>query len=202
MARARSLFDADLLPEAFRIQEDFLLPAEEADLVARFQRLEFQEMRMRGVAARRRILQYGWRYTFESASLSEGEPLPDFLLPIRDRAAVFAGTPSSTLSEALLTEYPPGAPIGWHRDAPPFGDVVGISLLAPCRFRFRRGRTGAWETTEVQLMPRSIYLLTGPARTEWEHSIPAVTELRYSITFRTLRKGRTAAGSHKPDPPQ
>ena len=88
----------------------------------------------------------------------------------------------------MLTEYPPGAPIGWHRDAPPFGDVIGISLLSACRFRFRRGRTGAWETTEVQLMPRSIYLLTGPARTEWEHCIPAVSALRYSITFRTLRQ--------------
>jgi alkylated DNA repair dioxygenase AlkB len=125
-------------------------------------------------------------------SVAEGEPLPEFLVPVRDRAAAFAGLPPSTLSEALLTEYAPGAPIGWHRDAPPFGDVVGISLLSPCRFRFRRGRAGAWETTEVQLVPRSIYVLTGPARTEWEHSIPAVSELRYSITFRTLRERRPA----------
>jgi alkylated DNA repair dioxygenase AlkB len=190
MARARSLFDDNSLPEGFRVEEDFLQHAEEADLVRRFEGLEFHEMRMRGVAARRRILQYGWRYSFESVSLTEGEPLPDFLVPLRDRAATFAGLPASTLSEALLTEYPPGAPIGWHRDAPPFGDVIGISLASACRFRFRRGRTGAWETTEVQLLPRSIYLLTGPARTEWEHHIPAVDAPRYSITFRTLRQKR------------
>ena len=91
MARARSLFDADLLPEAFRFDDDFLQPREEADLVRRFQDTGFHEMRMHGVAARRRILQYGWRYTFESASVTEGEPLPDFLLPLRDRAAAFAG---------------------------------------------------------------------------------------------------------------
>ena len=190
MARSRPLFDHAVLPEGFLVQDEFLGVDEEAALVERFQSLEFHAMRMRGVTARRRVIQYGWKYSFETFRMTEGPPLPDFLLAIRDRAARVAGLASAELSEGLLTEYSPGAPIGWHRDAPGFGVVVGISLLSACRFRFRRGHTGAWETAEVRLMPRSIYVLTGPARTEWEHSIPAVDALRYSITFRTLRRVR------------
>ena len=104
------------------------------------------------------------------------------------RAARVAGMDAAELSEALVTEYSPGAAIGWHRDAPGFGGVVGVSLLSSCRFRFRRGATRAWETTDLLLRPRSIYVLTGPARSEWQHSIPAVSELRYSITFRTMTR--------------
>jgi DNA oxidative demethylase len=194
MARSRSLFDPAILPEGLLLQEEFLDRDEERALVERFRSLEFHDMRMRGVTARRRIIDYGWRYSFESFKVSEGPPLPDFLLPIRERAAIVAGLSSEVLTEALLTEYPPGATIGWHRDAAPFDVVVGISLVSPCRFRFRRGRTGAWQTTEVLLAPRSIYVLTSAARREWQHSIPAVSELRYSITFRTLR-GRLPEGT-------
>ncbi len=188
MARSRPLFDEATLPEGFRYEDGFLAPSEEHELVERFRAMEFHEVRMRGVAARRRVIQYGWKYSFESFKATQGPPMPEFLSGIRDRAAAFAGVPPEHLSEVLVTEYTEGATIGWHRDAPPFGDVVGVSLLTPCRFRFRRGRTGAWETTELVVNPRSIYLLRGPARTEWQHSIPAVKELRYSITFRTMRK--------------
>lgn len=166
----------------------FLDEGEELRLLARFRSLEFHEVRMRGVAARRRVVQYGWKYSFETFKMTEGPPLPAFLVPIRDRAALFAGLPPEHLSEALLTEYAPGATIGWHRDAPGFGVVVGISLAAACRFRFRRGATRNWEVFELPLEPRSIYVLEGEARTEWQHSIPAVKALRYSITFRTLRR--------------
>jgi alkylated DNA repair dioxygenase AlkB len=192
------------LPEGFAHADDFLSALEEAALVERFGTAEFHEVRMRGVAARRRVIQFGWKYSFESSRMTEGPPLPEFLAPLRDRAAAFAAVEPAALSEALVTEYAAGATIGWHRDAPGFGVVVGISLLAPCRFRFRRGRTGAWETTEIDLLPRSIYVLRGPARTEWQHSIPAVRALRYSITFRTLRNpgGRSiAAGSVTPAEP-
>jgi len=161
---------------------------EEALLIERIRPLEFHDVRMRGVAAKRRVIRYGWKYSFESFRASEGSPMPEHLLPIRNRAAAVAGVPAGDLSEALVTEYSPGAAIGWHRDAPPFGIVIGISLLAPCRFRFRRGRTGAWERTEVHLEPRSLYVLNGPARYEWQHSIPAVDALRYSITFRTMAR--------------
>jgi alkylated DNA repair dioxygenase AlkB len=190
VARTPTLFDAEILPEGFRLHEKFLDMTEERALLDQIIALEFHEVRMRGVAARRRVVQYGWKYSFESFRTTEGPPLPEFLIPVRDRAAAFAEVPGQCLSEALLTEYPPGAPIGWHRDAPGFGIVVGISLLAACRFRFRRGRTGTWETRELRLEPRSAYLLTGPARSEWQHSIPAVNELRYSITFRTLKGPR------------
>lgn len=190
--RSAGFFDLESLPEGFQYREDFLAPAEEDELLATIRALAFQEVRMRGVAAKRRVVQYGVKYSFETYRAAEGPPLPLFLEPARDRAAAFAGIPPPALSEALVTEYQSGAPIGWHRDAAPFGLVIGISLLAPCRFRFRRGWTGAWERRELILAPRSAYLLTGPARSEWQHSIPPVAALRYSITFRTMRKERGA----------
>jgi alkylated DNA repair dioxygenase AlkB len=185
-----TLFEIEARPEGFRYEEAFVSPDEERDLLTAIRRLEFHEVRMRGVAARRRVIQYGWKYSFESFRMTEGPPLPDFLLPIRDRAERFADLPAGELSEGLITEYMPGAAIGWHRDAPGFGVVVGISLLSECRFRFRRGAIGAWETSELRMQPRSIYMLTGAARSEWQHSIPAVAALRYSITFRTMKGGR------------
>lgn len=185
-----TLFDVEpALPEGLRHADEFLAVDEEQALVARFSTLDFHEVRMRGVVARRRVVQYGWKYSFESFRMTSGPALPDFLIPIRDRAAAFAGLPAEQLSEALITEYSPGATIGWHRDAPGFGVVAGISLGSAARFRFRRGQTGAWETAELRLEPRSIYVLEGAARSQWQHSIPAGKELRYSITFRTLRAG-------------
>jgi alkylated DNA repair dioxygenase AlkB len=196
------LFDTVMFPDGLRHQDGFLAVDEEALLLERFHGLEFHEVRMRGVVARRRVVQYGWKYSFESFRMTEGPELPDYLLPIRDRAADFAGVSADELSEALVTEYPPGAPIGWHRDAPGFGVVVGISLASSCRLRFRRGRVGAWVTAELELRPRSIYVLAGAARSEWEHSIPAVRELRYSLTFRTLRNKTQAREGSAPDPDQ
>jgi alkylated DNA repair dioxygenase AlkB len=187
------LFDAAALPEGFQHQDEFLDPSEEAELLGRLQRLEFHEVRMRGVAARRRVVQYGWKYSFESFRMTAGPELPSYLIPLRDRAADFARMPHEELSEALVTEYSPGATIGWHRDAPGFDVVVGISLAADCRFRFRRGRIGDWETTELLLRARSIYVLRGDARNVWQHSIPALDELRYSITFRSMRPSRRLA---------
>ena len=174
--------------EGLRFRDNFITPDEELDLLDRIRSLDFLQMKMRGVVARRRVIHYGVNYSFETFKASEGPPIPEFLLPLRERAAAFASVRSDDLAEALLTEYAPGAPIGWHRDAHPFDIVVGVSLLSACRFRFRRGKVRAWETVDIPLPPRSAYVLTGPARTEWEHSIPPVKELRYSITFRTLRK--------------
>lgn len=176
------------LPEGFIYREDFISVEEEAALLETIGTLEFHEVRMHGVVARRRVIQYGWKYAFDGAKLSEGPELPAFMVPLRERAAALVPIPAEALSEALLTEYPPGAPIGWHRDAPGFGIVVGISLLSACRFRFRRG-TGRTRVERISLTlePRSAYVLNGPARTEWQHSIPEVDTLRYSITFRTLK---------------
>lgn len=176
------------LPEGFRYEQEFLAAGEERDLLARMGTLEFGEMRMRGVAARRRVAQFGWRYSFENFKLTPGAEAPDFLRSLQSRAERFAGAPQGALTEILVTEYTPGATIGWHRDAPPFDIVVGISLGAPCRFKFRRKANEGWENLELRVEPRSIYLLSGPARREWQHSIPAVKALRYSITFRSLKR--------------
>lgn len=181
-------FEKDVLPGGFVHRNDFISPEEEQDLLATIRQLQFHEMKMRGVVAKRRVIHYGVKYSFETFRATPGPPLPDFLMPLRERAGVMAGVAPEALAEALITEYSPGAAIGWHRDASPFDIVVGISLLSACRFRFRRGKVRAWETTEVVLEPRSAYVLTGPARSQWEHGIPAVKALRYSITFRTLRQ--------------
>jgi alkylated DNA repair dioxygenase AlkB len=114
------------------------------------------------------------------------DEIPPLLLPLRDRAAAFAGLKADDLQHVLVTEYSPGAAIGLHRDRPAFVEIIGISLLSPCPFRLRRRKGNAWQRATVRLEPRSAYVLAGPARTEWEHSIPAVAELRYSITFRTI----------------
>jgi len=179
--------DDQKLPEGFIYQARFIAADEERVLLDEIAQLEFHEVRMHGVVARRRVIQYGWKYAFDGARLSEGPPLPAFLLALRDRAASLASVSSEALSEALITEYQPGAPIGWHRDAPGFGIVVGVSLLSACRFRFRRGPERGSARVTLTLEPGSAYVLSGPARSEWQHSIPQVAELRYSITFRTLR---------------
>jgi DNA oxidative demethylase len=127
-------------------------------------------------------------YSFETFRIVPGPPIPDFLEPLRNRCAELAAVEPGDLGEALVTEYPAGAGIGWHRDAPPFGLVVAVSLLGRCRLRLRRGKTGEWETAEIIAEPRSTYVLSGKARTEWQHHIPPMKEPRYSITFRTLRR--------------
>jgi alkylated DNA repair dioxygenase AlkB len=169
-------------------QPDFLSFEEESGLLAHIQTLEWRSFQMKGVTAKRRIVHFGWHYSFESYRLSEAEPIPPLFEPSRTRAAALAGIHPSEFAEALVTEYQPGAGIGWHRDAPPFGIVAGISLAGSCRMRFQKGKGADREVSAVELPPRSIYLLTGEARSAWEHTIPPTKELRYSLTFRTLRK--------------
>jgi alkylated DNA repair dioxygenase AlkB len=142
---------------------------------------------MRGQVARRRTAHFGWVYGYESWRIEPGPPIPAALLPLRARAAELAGLAPDALVEVLATEYPPGAAIGWHRDAPQFGSVVGVSLLGAARMRFQRGTGPARRTCVATLEPRSAYVLAGEARWRWQHSIPPVKEWRYSITFRTLR---------------
>lgn len=131
-------------------------------------------------------MSYGWRYDYSAARLSPSDDIPAFLLPARERAAVAAGLPNTELQQVLVTEYETGAGIGWHRDKAVFGEVVALSLVAPCRLRFRRRLGSTWERRAIEVKPRSLYLLRGPARHDWEHSVPPVPALRYAITFRTL----------------
>jgi alkylated DNA repair dioxygenase AlkB len=181
------------LPEGFRYQAELITVGEEADLIAAMSGLPFKEFEFQGYTGKRRVVSFGWQYVFDGSGLRKTEDMPDFLLPLRAKAAEFAGIAPDELQHVLLTEYRPGAPIGWHKDRSVFGETVGISLLSPCRFRFRRaGGDGRWERASLIVEPRSAYLLAGPSRTEWEHSIPAVEELRYSITFRNLREGAAA----------
>jgi len=181
------------LPPGMRYEEGFLTVEQEAALLASIQDITFSTFEMHGVAARRRVSFYG--QTYDEAL--PGADFPQFLLELRARMARWAGVEPGAFAMALINEYPPGAPIGWHRDAPQYGIVVGLSLLSSCRMRLRPyvspadlpARTGGARraTHELTLVPRSAYLLAGEARSRYEHSIPPVKDRRYSITFRTLR---------------
>jgi len=175
------------MPDGFRYAPDFIGAANEARLVEAFADLPFKEFEFHGFLGKRRVVSFGFRYDFNGGGLKTAEPLPEFLLPLRERAAAFANLPSGRLQNALVTEYRPGTAIGWHRDRPHYEDVVGVSLLSPCAFRLRRKRGATWERASMRLDRRSVYLMRGPSRDDWEHSIPAVEALRYSITFRSLR---------------
>jgi alkylated DNA repair dioxygenase AlkB len=175
----------------FRYAPDFLTEDEERGLLANIDRLEFREVRMHGVVARRTVVHFGWDYDYSGWRIHETDPPPSWLAALRDRAAAESGTEPSELEQFLIARYPPGASIGWHRDAPMFGSpVVGISLLSKCRMRFRRRAGASFETDEQILEPRSLYVLSGEARTSWQHHIPPIKELRYSITMRTIRSQR------------
>jgi alkylated DNA repair dioxygenase AlkB len=187
----RALFDElSRLPEGFHYGEQLCSPDEENRLVASFEPLPFREFEFRGFLGKRRTVSFGWRYDFNVRELQPTDHIPAFLLPLRNKAAEFANLSEDRLQHALITEYAPGAAIGWHRDRPEFEDVIGISLGAPCLFRFRRKKGVGWERASIELQPRSAYLLRGPARWDWQHSIPSVEELRYSITFRSLRESK------------
>jgi DNA oxidative demethylase len=176
-------------PEGIVLRPDLLTVAEEADLLERLESLRFDPIVIRGQAARRTARHYGLGYDYESRTPQPGEPIPEWLAPVRGLAADLAGTKPEELVEALVQHYPAGSTIGWHRDAPAFGTVIGVSLLGACRLRFQRGTGERRRVWEIALPPRSGYVLAGEARRSWQHSIPPTKELRYSITFRTLRHG-------------
>jgi alkylated DNA repair protein (DNA oxidative demethylase) len=162
---------------------------EERALLHELETLDFNEIRMHGVVAKRTARHYGIDYDYERRAIDrEVDPVPGWILPVRAAAAAMADLPPEDLAEVLVQRYPAGAQIGWHRDAPMFETVLGVSLLAPARMRFRRDLPGGErETRELTLEPRSGYVLAGEARTRWQHHIPPAKSLRYSITFRTLR---------------
>jgi alkylated DNA repair dioxygenase AlkB len=182
-----SLFGAGAkLPEGFQYQSDLVPPEEEQRLVERIRELPLKEFEFQGYVGKRRVMSYGWQYDFNERMLRRTDDMPSWLLPLRELAAEFAGMQPNDLQQALVTEYDVGAAIGWHRDKAMFGQVIGISLLSSCRFRLRRKVGGEWERAALIAEPRSAYLLSGASRTDWEHSIPAVDALRYSITFRNF----------------
>jgi alkylated DNA repair dioxygenase AlkB len=180
----------DELPEGFLYRDGFLSEAEEAELLRIFGGLEFAAYDYHGYVAKRRIVRYGVNYDINTGQERESaREIPEFLVGIRGRAAEFAGAAADDLVQAMVSEYSVGTPIGWHRDAPQFGSIIGISLGSACRMRLKPYNS-AGRILSLRLEPRSIYAMRGVARSEWQHSIPAVEEMRYSITFRTLRTKR------------
>jgi alkylated DNA repair protein (DNA oxidative demethylase) len=176
-------------PAGLVYEDDFLTEAEEHELLRVLDELDFEQIVMKGVVARRTAKRYGLGYDYDRRLAVPGaDPFPDWLLPVRDRGAALAGVEGDGLVQALVQRYPAGAPIGWHRDSPSYELVVGVSLLSPARMRFRRGSDEAREQWEQPLAPRSAYVLAGESRWKWEHHVPPAKSLRYSITFRSLRE--------------
>jgi alkylated DNA repair dioxygenase AlkB len=186
-----TLFEPDL-PAGFHYRDGFISEAtEQALLLAIGADVAFSDFEMRGVVARRRVAFFG-----ESYDRGTARPLPPFLLPLRAGISEWAGLHPDAFAMALINEYRPGSPIGWHRDAPQYDQIAGVSLLSSCRMKFRPYRVPAstrdsssrrTATHELALARRSAYLMTGESRNAYEHHIPPVAELRYSVTFRTLR---------------
>jgi len=187
-----SLFDPpaqalSTMPEGFAYQPELIDAAHERDLVDRFQHLDFQPYEHMGYLGHRRVAAFGWRRDQNGRMVETGEAIPDFLQPLLDKVAGFTGLAIDAFRHALVTEYAPGAGIGWHRDRPPAVAIAGVSLVSPCAFRLRRRAGERWDRARIQAAPRSAYLMAGPARSDWQHSIPPVEALRYSVTFRTVR---------------
>ncbi len=174
-------------PLGLRYTPDLISGATEATLLAKISELPLREFEFHGYTGKRRVISYGWRYDFAAAQIRPADAIPEFLFELRAAAAEFAQLEPAALEQVLVSEYRPGAGIGWHRDKAVFGQTIGVSLLAPCGFRLRRKAGTKWQRADFVAAPRSVYLLTGEARTAWEHSIPPVTALRYSVTFRSLR---------------
>jgi alkylated DNA repair dioxygenase AlkB len=188
MAVSPGLFELDV-PPGFHYRNDFITDAEERSLLEAIAAVAFADFEMHGIAARRRVAFFGQSYDRKSAG-----PIPAFLLPVRASIAEWSGIDPDAFAMALINEYRPGSPIGWHRDAPQYDMVGGLSLLSSCRMKFRpyhspstpsSGRRSA--THEIALERRSAYLMTGDSRQAYEHHIPPVAAMRYSVTFRTLR---------------
>lgn len=175
-------------PPGFVYRPDVVAPDEEKMLTAEFALLPFAPFQFHQYQGNRRVVSYGWRYDFSGRQLEPAGAMPDFLLGLRVKAGLLAERAAEDFAQALVTEYSPGAGIGWHRDKAVFGDVVGLSFLAPCVLRLRRKVGEKFERYNVRLAPRSAYLLRGVARHDWHHSIAAMQNLRYSVTFRSLSK--------------
>jgi alkylated DNA repair dioxygenase AlkB len=192
--RDPSLFEVSAkVPDGFIYRQNFISEAEERELIREIQKLHLTPFKYYQFIGKRRTASFGWQYEFGTNEITTAPDMPAFLLPIRTRAGNFFNIDPNSLVQTSIIEYSTGSPIGWHRDIPHFGVVVGISLGATCRMRFRKdGRARSKplnrdEILSIELQPRSIYLMSGPSREIWQHSIPPVKELRYSILMRTVR---------------
>jgi alkylated DNA repair dioxygenase AlkB len=184
-------------PRGFRYREGILAADEEAALVASLGQLSLKPFEFHGHLGNRRVVSFGLKYDYGRRAVEQASAMPAFLDNLLVRVSEFAGLDPDAFRQVGVNEYRPGAGIGWHKDKPQFGIVVGVSLLAPATMRFRRADGSRWNRISHAVKPRSIYLLSGEARTGWEHSIAPQTELRYSVTFRTLAEERQPAANEK-----
>lgn len=174
------------VPQGFDYWREILTGAEQAAAVEQLQRLDFRPYEHMGYQGFRRIAAFGRRYDLVRGRLEAADPWPEFLQDLLRRLAGRLGLDETAFVQVLVNEYAPGAGIGWHRDRPVYGEIIGVSLLAPCVMRLRRKAGALWRRAGAGLEPGSVYRLSGEARRDWEHSISPMTALRYSITFRTL----------------
>lgn len=175
-----------LLPQGFVYQQQFISREEEQELLAAIRALPLEEAKYKEYTARRRVAYFGFDYDFSTNRLGEAAPVPPFLHPLRDKMARWMGVEPAALAHVLVAEYRAGTPLGWHRDAPDFDRVAGVSLGGWARMRLRPYPPSKHKPIVLELAPRSAYQMNGPARWRWQHGIPATRELRYSVTFRTL----------------
>jgi alkylated DNA repair dioxygenase AlkB len=172
-------------PEGLRYAAEFISPAAEQELIAHVAALPLQPFQFGQYEGKRRVASFGFRYDYSLRRLEDAKPIPDWLTSIIERVEAFGG-PSAEIRQVLCTEYDTGVGIGWHRDKPHFDRVFGLSLGSPCKFRFRKAAGEKWQRFTLNAEPRSLYMISGASRQVWEHSIPAVEQPRYSITFRTM----------------
>jgi alkylated DNA repair dioxygenase AlkB len=172
-------------PEGLRYAAGFVSPAIERELIQCIRTLPLQPFQFGQFEGRRRVASFGFRYDYDQRQLKRAEPIPAWLVEIVASVETFGG-PGTRIRQGLCTEYDGGVGIGWHRDKPHFDRIFGLSLGAACKFRFRRPAGKSWERFTLDAEPRSLYMMSGPSRLMWEHSIPAVEAPRYSITFRTM----------------
>jgi alkylated DNA repair dioxygenase AlkB len=185
----KDLFGEPELPPGFRYTPDVISAAEERDLVARFEKLNLKPFEFHGYKGNRRIYTFGHRYAFAGQEARDDARIPDYLRPLIEIAGDISGTPAAGFEQIMVTEYAPGAGIGWHRDRPTYEDIVAISFLAPCALRLRKRHGDDWERMSAHIEPRSAYLLHDKARNVWQHSIAPMDVLRYSVTLRSFRPG-------------
>jgi alkylated DNA repair dioxygenase AlkB len=185
----KDLFGEQELPSGFRYKPDVISDTQERDLVARFEKLDLKPFEFHGYKGNRRIYTFGHRYAFAGQEARDDARIPDYLKPLMEIAGDISGTSSAGFEQIMVTEYAPGAGIGWHRDRPTYEDIVAISFLAPCALRLRKRDGDDWERMSAHIEPRSAYLLHGKVRNVWQHSIAPMDVLRYSVTLRSFRPG-------------
>ena len=195
MTAQLNLFGDDVLPEpstmpsGFRYQPDLIGAEEEAALLAWIATLHLTPYEFQGYLANRNVGAFGYRYSYQSRRMESAPALPPLLLALREKVAAFAGRAAEDFKQVLVTEYAPGVALGWHRDRPQYGEIVGVSLLSDCHFKLRRRAGQRWLRAAQTVAPRSAYIMAGAARTDWEHGLPPARARRYSLTFRTLADG-------------